>query len=312
MTADTRPKRYVREFAGPEGLAALNVTQTAFTALEPQRFRARIASMPLLTSRIMDMQITPHRATWAVHNGEDDRFPSALHVAIPVVGHTVGHHSGRMLAMEPGVVTLIRSGTEFHTVTGTASRTVSFWMDPEQLGPAAAEALPSVSAMQLRDDAGARGAMAIVHSLIGDEPGPESAGELERLLVEMVEGIILAAAARTRDGEGVHRELYVELRALLAADPSRADVRQVTLAAELGVSVGRLQRAVQAHGDSVASLARAVRLDAVAARLRDRSNDEDLSRIGEDSGFGGYTQLARVFRERTGMTMGEYRTLTRL
>lgn len=306
------PPRYVREFVGPEGLAAMSGTQTAFSPVDLQRFRARIASIPLVTTRIIDLQITPHRERWAVGHGEEQGLPRALHLVIPVVGRTIGHHGGRMLSLEPGSITLLRSGAEYHAVAATASRTLSFWMNPDQLGAAAAEALPHVSAVPLQEHSNARGATAIVRSLVGDEPGPESAAELERLLIGMVEGLILAAEARERDGEGVTRELFAELSALLLADPARADVRQGTLAAELGVSIGRLQRAVQAQGTTVGALAREVRIDAVAARLRDRSNDEEIAAIAQGSGFGGYTQLARVFRERTGMTMGEYRTLTRL
>lgn len=311
--ADEKPLRYSREFVGPEGLAALAGTQTAFTPLDPAHFRARITSIPLATTRIIDMQMTPARARWAV--GEEERkrgLAPALFLAIQVAGKALGNHHGRMLIMEPGSVLLLRSGAEYHSVTSTPTRTLSFWMSPEQLGLLAAEALLRVSAVPLQDDASARGASAIIRSIVGAEPGPESAAELERLLIGMVEGVILAADARTRDGEGVTRELYAELRELLAADPARSDVRHTTLAAELGVSVSRLQRAVQGQSTTVTAIVRDVRIDAVAARLRDRDSIEELASIGERSGFGGYTQLARVFRERTGMTMGDYRTLTRL
>ncbi|NQX26033.1 AraC family transcriptional regulator [Microbacteriaceae bacterium VKM Ac-2854] len=306
------PKRYSREYLGPEGAEAMRGTQAAITPMDPENFRARIVSMPLVTTRIVDLRVTPIRAQWAIGHGEDQGLPPAVFFALSIAGRSIGHHNGRILTLTPGTITLIQTGTEYHTVTASSSRTLTFWLAPDQLSSAAAAALRRVAAEPLQDDAGARGATAVVQSLLAAEPGPESAAEIERVLVDMVEAIILAADARRRDGEGVTQEVYAELRELIEADPAREDVRPEALAEALGVEKAQLLRAVRVHGLSVADAVRQVRLDAAAARLRDRSTPDDFGLLAAQTGFGGYTQLARAFRERTGMTMGEYRTLSRL
>jgi AraC family transcriptional regulator of arabinose operon len=83
-------------------------------------------------------------------------------------------------------------------------------------------------------------------------------------------------------------------------------LRLEDVAAQAGISVTRAVHLFKSRfGLSIMKYAQQVRL-AHAVRLMDNSQFT-LERIAEDAGFGSYTYFHRVFRERYGISPGEYR-----
>lgn len=78
------------------------------------------------------------------------------------------------------------------------------------------------------------------------------------------------------------------------------------IAAQAGISVTRAVHLFKSRfGMSIMKYVQQVRL-AIALRLMDNSQFT-LERIAEDAGFGSYTYFHRVFRERYGVSPGQYR-----
>lgn len=85
------------------------------------------------------------------------------------------------------------------------------------------------------------------------------------------------------------------------------DLRPQWLAAEAGMSVRSLYRLFADKGLVVAQYIRHRRLDRCALALRGESDEEKLASIGYSWGFSDHSHFSTAFRQRFGMTPGEYR-----
>lgn len=212
---------------------------------------------------------------------------------------------------DDGSIRIARVDGRLDGVGGETVDVVSFRVAAARLPPDVIDSLAHVAAIDFRADATARGAAAIIGAVpqLPPAPGSAVAAELEGILLAQLCAVVRAAETRRLDGA---RPLYREARVALAASLHREGLAIDDLAAQLGASVDALSRALAAHGTSLRSLLREVRLDAIAAMLRDPDDGRPLTEIARQGGYRALPQAARSFRDRFGLTMHEYRTLTRL
>ncbi|MDH6370180.1 hypothetical protein CA600_10635 [Paenibacillus sp. VTT E-133280] len=98
---------------------------------------------------------------------------------------------------------------------------------------------------------------------------------------------------------GLKMKSYVE-------EHATSEIRLKDVAAHAGISVTRAVHVFKIQfGYSIMQYAGQIRL-AMALRLMDNTN-YTLERIAEETGFGSYTYFHRVFRERYGVSPGNYR-----
>jgi AraC-like DNA-binding protein len=302
---------YTREFVGAEGLAHASATGTTFSAKDPDRFRMRVTAAPLDRTRVIDMRVTPHRAFWNERT-EQSIGGSVAFFQFILNGRAIGNIDGHTLNRTVGSIQLLHSGVPFHYVTDTPLQSVSLWVHEDLLSPTMSEALHRGVAIDLQNDASARGATAIIRSVLKAPPEPQSAAAtaIESVLLNQLDTAAILAISAPGDAES--EGLYSRLRAHLAADLGRTDRDAATVADELGVSQAALARALRAQRTTVTQLLRELRFDSLAEKLRDGSLTASMAELAQQAGFGGADQAARTFRERTGLTMSAYRRFVRI
>lgn len=311
MSTDTPTAfaNYVREFAGVEGLQQLTSAATHISASERERFRMRVESRRLHRTRILDVRATPHRGVW------DDSTEVRLGTRIALFqfvlsGRAIGNSDGRTTVRDSDSIHVMRTGYPTHYVTEGPLHTTMLWVDHSLLSVAALDAIRRASTFDLRADANARGAEAIVRSVLRMRPdsGSAAAAELEQVLIAQLESAVIAASAGHNDAAA---GLYSRMRTVILADPG-SDFTTATLAQALGVTESVANRALLAHRTTAAQLTRELRFDLLGAVLRDPAFDGSLADAAGHAGYGGADQAGRAFRDRTGITMSAYRRLVRL
>jgi AraC-like DNA-binding protein len=83
-----------------------------------------------------------------------------------------------------------------------------------------------------------------------------------------------------------------------------------SIAAAVGCSRSHLYRAFSASGTSVAETMREIGLNR-AKRMLDLPRPRSLAEIAREAGYTNESSFCRAFRAATGMTPGDYRTVTR-
>ncbi|AZS35912.1 hypothetical protein CVS47_00510 [Microbacterium lemovicicum] len=126
-----------------------------------------------------------------------------------------------------------------------------------------------------------------------DEISGFTAYYFERLLQEMMIGLLVSASASTPVPQGPG----TFLQAVAAITAQRADpaLSPRSVARHLNLSLRQLQRAFQARSTTVEREIRRARVQHAVALLRDRSYDSlSVEQIGQYSGFAGGSSLARA------------------
>ncbi|NQX26052.1 AraC family transcriptional regulator [Microbacteriaceae bacterium VKM Ac-2854] len=308
-SADTSFSSSQREFVGEEGLARVIESGTRLYPKDPRTFRMRVSTVALTRTRILDVRVTPHRGVWDADTA--GRFGSAVTLfQFQLAGRAIGNIDGRTIARQPGSLHIIRTGSAMHYVTDAPLHSTMLWVENSLMSTPAIDAIRRVSAEDFRDDVNARGAQAIVASILLHPPTPGSneAAELERVMIAQLESVAIEAD-RARDP--AIADLFSRIRALIASEV-RAEVTSQRLARRLGVSESAVIRTLRAHGTTAAQLLREIRFDRLAELLRDADQPESLAEIAEQAGFNGADQAGRAFRDRTGITMSSYRRMIRL
>jgi AraC-like DNA-binding protein len=98
------------------------------------------------------------------------------------------------------------------------------------------------------------------------------------------------------------------LAARIAEDPA-CPLPLSEAAASLGLGARALQRRLAAQGLSLTGVQRAAQLRAACAMLA--ANEAPLPAIGFACGFSDQAHFTRIFRQRVGMTPGDYRAVLR-
>ncbi len=118
----------------------------------------------------------------------------------------------------------------------------------------------------------------------------------------------------TRDTTGINGELlYARLRVLMEtsavyADP---DITRARLASMLGTNENYLHRAIRIHtGHSFSGYINSLRMGRACELLTTRDQRRTIARVARDCGFGSGNTFHRRFRDRYGITPGEFRRLS--
>lgn len=300
---------YTVDFRGPEGLAALSTHGQVFLAKDPATFRSQLQSIPLGGTRIINQRSTAHRGEWSREMIEVLGADVVFFYFI-LTGTIVGHQDGRAMRQRDGGVHLLRSSADFHYVASTPIHAVSLWIERSALRPDAARAARHVTTLEFNGDIAAVGASAILRAIVRRPPEPQSAEAraLESALVRLVEAVLISADLERRAPESAG--LFPRIRAWIETAPPEFTAAQIAEA--LGVELADVHIAIAAQGTSVGELTREARLDRLERWLHDPAEQRSILELSLAAGFGGSTQAARSFRERFGMSMGQYRTLARL
>jgi AraC-like DNA-binding protein/quercetin dioxygenase-like cupin family protein len=139
-------------------------------------------------------------------------------------------------------------------------------------------------------------------------PGPGSDLVIEGLALELLAAAMRAPAGERRIAAPAPRWLAAVLDRL--RDDLATPVRLRDLAADAGVAPARLSAAFRRHtGTSVGEYRRALQVDWVRERLRDRSRrDEPIAEIALAAGFADQAHCTRVFKASTGWTPAKFRS----
>lgn len=302
-----QPAESVQEFTGPEGAEKLSLTGTKFTPIGPGTFRARVRSIPLHHTRIISFQITPTRGD--LRSDVGDMHEDLVFFTFLLEGRAVEIHDGRHQVNTPGSIRFVRVSAPYRYVAEQAVHNVSWWVTLSELQPEVAEALRRVTAMEFRNDATARGATAVIRSIVTSPPTPGSAAaaSLERILIAQVEAVVMAAEAWRLDPEQAPRPLFHELRAFIAANLARDDLNVRTVSTELQTTPALLSRALVAQGVSLRRLVADIRLEHLTGLLADPDYTGTVTAAALSAGFGGSTQANRALRAKYDSTMLRYR-----
>lgn len=271
----------------------------------------RLRSIPLLATRVIDMRVTPHRGFW--RDESEEQFGGRVaFFQFTLAGSAIGNIDGRTLSRGPGSIQVLRSGVPFHYVSDAALHSVSLWVPMGLLSGSVVDSLRRMLAFDLQDDTSARGATAIIRSLLSDppEPGSAAAAGLEAVLLSQLETVTIAASSRAASGE--HGNLFARIRAVAAELRDETDLEPAGIAEAIGVTPAAVTRSLLSHRTSLAQLVRELRFDQLCALLREDDGRSSLASLAERAGYAGADQAARAFRERTGVTMSAYRRLVRL
>ncbi len=119
---------------------------------------------------------------------------------------------------------------------------------------------------------------------------------------------LLRPALTGRDAPTSRREqLFSKVTRMIDDHLACDDLRPEWLASEVGMSVRSLYRLFADKGLVVAQYIRNRRLDRCALALRGESSDEKLASVGYSWGFTDHSHFSTAFRQRFGITPGEYR-----
>ena len=133
-----------------------------------------------------------------------------------------------------------------------------------------------------------------------------SASESEAALEAMV--CLLRPVLHQRESVQPRRERQFQKVVTLIDDNIREEIlRPEWIAGETGMSVRSLYRMFADKGLVVAQYIRNRRLDFCADAIRHAADDEKLAGIGFHWGFSDQSHFSTVFKQRFGMTPGEYR-----
>ncbi|MFJ6216785.1 helix-turn-helix domain-containing protein [Streptomyces sp. NPDC092296] len=157
----------------------------------------------------------------------------------------------------------------------------------------------------------------LLRQLAGQEAEP--GGRTAELLVENITGLIEQACAdyvdrsRPRPAAADHSQLARDAMLLRIQDFARSRLADPALKPEMlarhhHISLRYLQKLFSEHGQSPASWIRDERLSRCSDELRDpRFAHLTVAAIAERSGLYGASHFNRLFRDRYGLTPGEYR-----
>lgn len=116
----------------------------------------------------------------------------------------------------------------------------------------------------------------------------------ERLLAEMITGVVVASLRAQDAREDVHS--YAAALSMIAARVGDPTLRPGLLARDLNVSLRTLQRQFAAHGTTIERSVRRSRVAHAVSLLQDRTYDSlSIDRVAEACGLSNGSSLARAF-----------------
>lgn len=226
-----------------------------------------------------------------------------FYTVFQLAGEAVVEQSARQTALSPGDITLIDASRPCSILWTGRSRQVSLLLPRhllEQQSVNAREPVPrlarSLPVVQLS------------HRLLQESMRRRAMSESESGAALEAIACLLRPALQQRETSPGRRERLFEKVAALIDDHIQSDnLRPQWLAQEMGMSLRSLYRLFADRGLVVAQYIKHRRLDLCASALRGAADEEKLAGIGFSWGFADHSHFSTAFRQRFGVSPGEYR-----
>ncbi|HDS9357700.1 TPA: transcriptional regulator FeaR [Enterobacter cancerogenus] len=240
------------------------------------------------------------RTRQEIKQGNDAWFYTVFQLA----GSTAIEQDGRRSLLKAGDITLLDASRPCSIIWQQKSRQISLLV-PRQIieqhcrfqeiscAQPLSRALPTVQ---------------LSHRLLQESMGNAdlSDRESEAALEAMV--CLLRPAFQQREASQPRKErLFQSVLALIDDHIQSEALRPEWIASEIGMSVRSLYRMFADKGLVVAQYIKNRRLDRCAQVLRAASDDEKLAGIGYSWGFADHSHFSTAFKQRFGVSPGEYR-----
>lgn len=218
-----------------------------------------------------------------------------------LAGEAVIEQDDRQVTLAAGDITLIDAARPCSIVWQQTSRQASLLLPRQRVAPTGEivtacrldKSLPMVQLSQ-RLQLESMGGTALSAS--------ESEAALEAI------ACLLRPVLRQREPTPSRRDKqFQKIIALIDASIQSEHLRPEWLASEMGMSVRSLYRLFADKGLVVAQYIKNRRLDLCARALQDVHDDEKLAGIGYRWGFSDHSHFSTAFKQRFGVSPGEYR-----
>lgn len=237
--------------------------------------------------------VTAHRVdalTWSWASRPDDRPLTAVLFATAGGVAVDGAGSGRSAGI------LLHSTHSATVRWSPESRATAVWLGTESVVDDGVP--PALHPVTLPGTALTTGLRAFAETLVGEPPAQTGVSDhvIERLLVEMVHGVLLEQQATDAAPYRAIRPMH-RARMLMVLNRSDPAYGPETLAQELHMSPRHLQRLFAREGSSPAAELRKMRAELALSLLRDPQYDAlTAAEIASHSGFTNTAALRRALR----------------
>lgn len=251
----------------------------------------------LKLSTVTTRGVNLYRSQEEIKRGNDAWF----YTVFQLEGQAVMEQDNRQVILEAGDITLIDAARPCSFYWQQTSRQVSLLLPRQKL-----EHLRAISSAERL--AKTLPMVQLSHRLLQESmTSPEmNENESEAALEAII--CLLRPVLYQQDARPTRRERqYQKIMALIDEYIQSEQLRPEWLASETGMSVRSLYRMFADKGLVVAQYIKNRRLDLCAQALRNAHDDEKLAGIGYSWGFTDHSHFSTAFKQRFGLSPGEYR-----
>ena len=296
------------QFDGEAGLGYMSVS-CDFTTPEPANFTAELASAPIGVLGFDELTASAHMS---------HRSPARM-AAVPwdVVqvlyleeGVIRAQQNGNSATFHPGELSFLRTASEFRYVTNGPVRATSISIPTNLLGHEGA-LVDSLLAKNLHPDSLVSTLSGFITSLNAGPPSEDTrASEFIALaLVDLTRAIISAQLGLKLAPADAENGLRVQVRDYIVNHLTDADLRPVSIAASLNISVRYLHSLFESEHQTISRYIRSLRAQHLTRAFA--SSTAPLSALYAGSGFSSIDSASRAFHAENGMGAAEYRAAQR-
>ena len=251
----------------------------------------------LKLSTVTTRWVNLYRSQEEIKRGNDAWF----YTVFQLEGQAVMEQDNRQVILEAGDITLIDAARPCSFYWQQTSRQVSLLLPRQKL-----EHLRAISSAERL--AKTLPMVQLSHRLLQESmTSPEmNENESEAALEAII--CLLRPVLYQQDARPTRRERqYQKIMTLIDEYIQSEQLRPEWLASETGMSVRSLYRMFADKGLVVAQYIKNRRLDLCAQALRNAHDDEKLAGIGYSWGFTDHSHFSTAFKQRFGLSPGEYR-----
>ena len=254
----------------------------------------------LKLSTVSAANVELYRTAREIRAGSDAWF----YTVFQLDGEATIEQGSRQTALSAGDITVVDASRPCSIVWTAPSRQVSLLLPrhllEHQLGAGAAECVPKLDKRLP--------VVQLSHRLLEESMNRTAMSESESGAALEAIACLLRPALRQGEATSGRRDRLFEKVSALIDDHIQAEhLRPAWLAQEMGMSLRSLYRLFADRGLVVAQYIKHRRLDLCASALRSAADEEKLAGIGFSWGFGDHSHFSTAFRQRFGVSPGEYR-----
>lgn len=254
----------------------------------------------LKLSTVTAANVNLYRSEQEIRHGNDAWFYTVFQLG----GEAVIEQDTRQTTLAPGDITLVDASRPCSIFWTAPSRQVSLLL-PRHL--VERQLPPGESRCVLRLEKSLP-VVQLSHRLLQESMNNREMSESESGAALEAIACLLRPALLRQEAKPSRRERQFEKATTLIDDHIQSDaLRPEWLAREMGMSLRSLYRLFADRGLVVAQYIKHRRLDLCASALRSAGDGEKLAGIGFSWGFADHSHFSTAFRQRFGISPGEYR-----